>query len=337
MNRIGLLRAYSTVRNTLFGRVNREFLIFLFFLAISGIFWLMMTLNETYEKELSVEVRLANVPRNVVVTSDASDTVRFTVRDKGYMIASYIYSHEIRPLFVNFANYANGKGRCLVPITDVQRQINQQLYTSTKLVSVKASGVEFFYNFGRHKKVPVRMAGRVIPGANYYLAHVRFEPDSVTVYATKTILDSIHAMYTVPQQIKGFTQPTTLDVRMAHIQGAKAVPAVVQMKLIPDVLTEEIVQVSVEAINVPDDKVVRTFPSKVPVRFVIGANQLRRMPKDPATKQLLAEGFRVVINYRHIMSNISADKCHVYLVAVPNGVRGARLQVNEIDYLIEQR
>lgn len=31
---------------------------FLFFLVLSGIFWLMMTLNETYEKELPVAVRL---------------------------------------------------------------------------------------------------------------------------------------------------------------------------------------------------------------------------------------------------------------------------------------
>ena len=41
-----------TVRNFLFSRTNGEFLIFLFFLILSGIFWLLMTLNETYEKEI---------------------------------------------------------------------------------------------------------------------------------------------------------------------------------------------------------------------------------------------------------------------------------------------
>ena len=37
------------VRGFLFTLVNKEFLIFLFFLLLSGIFWLLMTLNETYE------------------------------------------------------------------------------------------------------------------------------------------------------------------------------------------------------------------------------------------------------------------------------------------------
>ena len=42
-------RLFVIVRNFLFSRANREFLIFLFFLALSGIFWLLTTLNETVE------------------------------------------------------------------------------------------------------------------------------------------------------------------------------------------------------------------------------------------------------------------------------------------------
>ena len=80
---------FSTLSKLLFGTVNKELLIFLFFLALSGIFWLMMTLNETYEKELCVPVRLTDVPRNVVVTGDLPDTVRITVRDKGFTLVTY--------------------------------------------------------------------------------------------------------------------------------------------------------------------------------------------------------------------------------------------------------
>lgn len=53
-----LQRTFQVVRSSLFSWMNKEFLIFLFFLVLSGIFWLMMTLNETYEKELPVAVRL---------------------------------------------------------------------------------------------------------------------------------------------------------------------------------------------------------------------------------------------------------------------------------------
>ena len=55
-------RILRYVRDFVFSVVNKEFLIFLFFLALSGVFWLMMTLNGTYEKELQVEMRLVGVP-----------------------------------------------------------------------------------------------------------------------------------------------------------------------------------------------------------------------------------------------------------------------------------
>ena len=52
---------FRSVADFLFSRINREFVIFLFFLALSGIFWLMTRLNETYEQEVRIVVRYTNV------------------------------------------------------------------------------------------------------------------------------------------------------------------------------------------------------------------------------------------------------------------------------------
>src|SRR3712207_7132165 len=49
---------------------------------LSGLFWLLMTLNETYEAEISVPVRIVNVPRNIVLTTEVDDTFRVTVRSE---------------------------------------------------------------------------------------------------------------------------------------------------------------------------------------------------------------------------------------------------------------
>ena len=72
----------KAVRNFLFSSLNKEFLIFLFFLALSGCFWLMMTLNETMEREYDIPVHLVGTPRNAVITGDLPDTVHVTVRDE---------------------------------------------------------------------------------------------------------------------------------------------------------------------------------------------------------------------------------------------------------------
>ena len=91
-------RILRNVRDFVFSVVNKEFLIFLFFLALSGVFWLMMTLNGTYEKELQVEMRLVGVPENTIITAPLPDSVKITVRDKGFVLLSYGFSHKIRSL-----------------------------------------------------------------------------------------------------------------------------------------------------------------------------------------------------------------------------------------------
>lgn len=324
------------IRNFLFNIVNKEFLVFLFFLAFSGIFWLLMTLNETYEKELTVEVRLVNIPRNVVMTSELTDVAKVTVRDKGYMISAYLTSSPLRPITLNFNNYADGKGHGVIPVSDITKQVYQQLYKSTKIVSVKAEHLEFTYNYGKHKKVPVRMNGTVLPGSSYYLANIHFEPDSVMVYASQQKLDSIHWVYIERQNIANITDTLITQVALRKTSGVKCMPGQVRMVIYPDILTEETVEVPIMAENMPDDKVLRTFPQKVVVKFVVGASRLRTMPKNPETKALLPNGFRLVVDYEEI-ANHPSEKCRLYLRATPSGIRNARPETTEVDYLIEQQ
>ena len=92
----------DTIRNFLLKIFSKEFLIFLFFLALSGGFWLMMTLNETYEYELTAKVKLIDIPKNVVITEDPDSIVRFTVRDKGFVIVAYKFTKEFKPVLVSF-------------------------------------------------------------------------------------------------------------------------------------------------------------------------------------------------------------------------------------------
>ena len=97
-------RLYETIRDFLFSNVNKQFLTFLFFLMLSGIFWLTITLNETYERELKVPVRVVGIPKNVMLTSPATDTVRAMVRDKGWMIVSYLYGDRTPTINLNYKN-----------------------------------------------------------------------------------------------------------------------------------------------------------------------------------------------------------------------------------------
>ena len=323
---MNLKSLYTTIRDFLFSNVNKQFLVFLFFLGLAGVFWLTITLNETYERELKVPVQVVGVPKNVVLTSPTVDTIRATGRDKGWVIVSYLFGERMPAISFNYKNYDRGNGAGIISNSDIKRLLDQQLEISTTITSVKPDRLEFFYNNGERKRVPVRWTGRVIPEHLYYISQVNYWPDSVDVYTSPEKLDSIRVVYTEPLNYVGFRDTLTVSSRLSHANDVKVVPERVQIEFYTDVLTEESIDgVPVQCLNMPVGKVLRTFPAKVKVRFVAGASRIRLFrPED----------FIVVADYREIYQNPS-DKCNLYLQSAPHGVSRATLETKQVDYLIE--
>ena len=314
----------KAVRNFLFSGLNKEFLIFLFFLALSGAFWLLMTLNETMEREFKIPMRLTGVPRNAVITGELPDTLRVTVRDKGFTLVTY----DFRPLVFRFSNYADeDEGKGTIPLADVQKQVLSQMYGSSKLLQVKPGQFDFFFTYGTSKKVPVVFRGKITTNKSYYLAHTEFYPSMVTVYANKQQLDKLQSVEIEPFNYRNLQDTIRQAVKIKKIRGVKIVPPTVRLSVYPDVLTEETIEVPITAINMPPGMVLRTFPSKVTVRFTIGASLFRTI------KPSL---FKVVVDYEELAANPS-DKCTLQLRSVPRSVSKASLEIDRVDYLLEQQ
>jgi len=319
-------RVIRLVRNFLFSSVNREFLIFLFFLALSGVFWLLMALNETYEKEIKIPVRIVNVPKNVVV-SDAVDTMRVTVRDKGWFIAALIYGNRVRPVYIDFLTYSkNNNGECSVSTSDLIKQVVQMLSGSARVTAAKPDKIEFFFSYGESKRVPVKFIGKVTPDETYYLARMLIQPDSITVFASPEILDKIHYVSTEELRYSHFADTITVNAHLQKIRGAKINQSAVKITFFTDILTEESIDVPITGENLPMGKVLRTFPSHVTVSFITGVANYRRLRPD---------NFSVVVDYNDLQEHPS-DKCSLHLRSVPHGISRLKLSVNSVDYLIEE-
>lgn len=323
-----LKRITAPIRNFLLDLVSKRFLVFLFFLFLSTAFWLSMTLDEMYEKEIPVPIRLVNVPKNIIITTNMPDTVIVTVRDKGFAFIGYFTGEPFRPINLNFSTYANeSAGRGSVPLADVQNILYQRLATSSRITALKPDQLKFYFNFGQSKTLPVRANGIMTPAKNYYLARVSFWPEKVTVYAQQSKLDSLRYIMTEKLNLTNFTDTLIRQVNLQKIIGVKTVPEKVKIGLYPDILTEESIEVPIKAINMPKGKTLRTFPSKVKVLFNIGVTAFRKINE----KQ-----FEVVVDYNELQANQS-DKCALHLKTVPAEVRQARLEMNQIDYLVEQQ
>ena len=325
---MGFTSFLQVVRNFLFSNINKQFLTFMCFLILSAIFWLVATLNDSYDKELKIPVYIQQVPKSVVLTSDEVDTIRVTVRDKGWTILSYLYGNRLSRINAIFKNYVRSDGYGFITTNELQKLIHAQNPEMTsKISTIKPEKLEFFFNDGAHKRVPVRWSGRVIPDHLYFIARTQYWPDSVDIYASQEKLDSIKVVYTETLNYANFRDTLVVDCQIAKAKGVKSVPERIKVGFYTDVLTEESMDdVPIVAVNMPAGKTLRTFPAKVKVNFVTGVSQFRNLRPDQ---------FLVVADYKEIATKPS-EKCNIYLKTVPHGISRATLEVKQVDYLIEE-
>ena len=313
------------VKNFLSYIGNRQFLTFLFFLLLSASFWLFQTVNETYEEDFEVPVRLVGVPNNVVVTTEPPEHIRITLRDRGFVLLRYRYAHKFAPITINFEDVATTVGHVTLPVADLLKPTTAALESSTQLLSIKQENIEFFYNYGQRKRVPVVLQGKFLPDSAYAIMATDIEPRTVLVYASKRILDTLTAAYVDPLLLRNLKDTTVVEQAFVRIPGVKYIPDRAKVTVIADRLVEKTVEVPVEGVNFPAGKTLRTFPTKVKVSFLVGMSQY---------KKITAESFVIVVKYADLL-NDTDNTCELSLKSTPYGVRHPRIQPERVEYVIE--
>jgi len=143
------LKLSRKIKDFLLSDKSREFLIFLFFFFIAGGFWLLQTLNNDYEAEFSIPVRLKGVPNHVVLTSEPPSELRIKVKDKGTVLLNYMLGKSFFPVNIDFSESKVPDNHVKIYTSELEKKIAGQLNVSTRLLSVKPDTLEYIYSTGR--------------------------------------------------------------------------------------------------------------------------------------------------------------------------------------------
>lgn len=315
------------IRNFLLSTKSREFLIFLFFVFVSLCFWFLQTMNDTYQTEFKIPVRLKNVPKEVVMTSELPKEIRVKVEDRGTVLLNYMLGRTFFPLTFDFEDYQEKGSYVRIPQEEVLKKITTQLNNSTQLLSVYPDTLDFIYSKGVAKKVPVAVGGEVSAGRQYYVSEIRVIPDSVVVYAPQGVLNTVLTAYTQPFHWTNVTDTLRKHLNLQKLHGVKFVPSSVDVMACVDMYSEKTFEVPVVGIGFPQGKVLRTFPSKVQVTCQVGLKNF---------KSVKASDFLVGVSYADVLDNKS-EKLTLTLRRYPDAATHIRINPLSVDYLIEQQ
>lgn len=272
-----------------------------------------------------VKIELRNVPGNVVVTTDLPEYVHVSLRDKGSALLAYRYTRRLKAIVVDYNNYTSSNGHVIIQGSELTRQIASQLLPTTQMMSFKPETLEFYYNYGLCKRVPVRIQGSVRTNSLYSLSNTLLDKDSVLVYASKEILDTITGAYTQALTYRELTDTVKANASFVKLPGVKFVPSRIHVTFCVDRLVEKTVQVPVQQVNFPASKQLRTFPATVSVTFQVPMGQYRLITED---------NFVLVVNYEDLLRNTS-NQCHLSLKTIPAGVSHVKISPQDVEYIIE--
>jgi hypothetical protein len=243
------------------------------------------------------------------------------------LIRFFRYSVQ-NALEVDFEKYDAGlsNARVQVPITDVQRMIHSQLGVTSHVIAVRPDTLEYYYNRGIARRLPVKVCGSISASPQNYIQSMNISEDSVLVYAPNNVLDTMQYAYTQAVNLLGLKENVTQNVSFRRMKGVEYVPSMVEMTTFVGYYAEKTVEVPIIGLNFPGDKELRTFPSRAKVTFRVESGQYQRITSD---------NFVLAITYEELLQNPS-DKYRLHLKSLPEGVTNARISPQEVDYLIEK-
>lgn len=314
------------IRNFLTTKEFREFLILMFFIFISFLFWMLDTLKLDFKETFDIPVRLVNVPENVIVTSEPTKSVKVTVSAKGTDLLNYKLGRKFSPISIDFNQYETyGESVKLLSLNLLQNQFN----AATRFVSIVPDSIAYVYSANEYVMCPVYADFDLRTDMMHAIGKVKIYPDSVKAYIPDYMSES-EVRAETEQCIRenlSDTLDVTLDIK--KIKGVKFVPDKVRLVAPVEIFLEETMEVPISGVGFPIGKNLRTFPTNVRVTFQAGMSKV---------KELSADDFTVGVDYDDI-ARLSGDftSAKVEVKAYPEGVKNIRIYPEYVDFLIEDK
>ncbi len=305
-------------------KVNRELLVFLAFLLVAIAFWFMQTFKEYTSTNVDFELRLTNVPHNIIITSKIPEKVNVNVSGRGYDIINYITKSTLRTIEIDFTTLTKEDGRILIDNTLWRRLLTNQLGRSLTFNSINPATLEVFYSTGEHRYVPIVFNGRAESDEKHVQCGVTIEPTFVDIYAPAYLFDTITTIYTERRVLTNLQDTTVMRLALSAPKGVKCVPDSVDVTVCVDLFTNKTLSVPIYSENVPQHEILRTFPLTVDVTFRVSSSMYN---------QVKSEDFVLCVDYNDIRPD--DHQCAVIMRHCPDGVGNVKINPARVDVVIE--
>ena len=239
-----------------------------------------MALNHKYVYTAKTVLIYKDFPQKKAFKALQTDTVDLQVEGTGWQLLFARLRINPQSITISLEKLNN---RNFILFTEQLPQINKQLETSQKIISVKPDTLYFDFSKRTNKRVPVRLTYDLSFAKQYGLAsQIQLKPSYVNISGPQEELKKINEWYTDSLKLSDVQQSvsTRVGVKTNNIVNVSIYPTSVGVKIPVDEFTEKTVEVPLNIINNIDFYNIKLYPKKVKVTFMVALSRYEEVDED---------------------------------------------------------
>lgn len=313
--------------------IDRDFLVFLFFLLLAFMFWYLNGLSKVVESEVKYPVRYINPPKDRVLLGSLPPKLDFYLKGPGYSLLKLKLSGSRAPVVVDMSklNYLiipESRTYNYYVLTSTLREVfHKQLRADFEIVRIKPDTLAFSFDLVRSKLVPVMPDVEVVTDKEFFVKGAPVSmPDSVLISGPKPVIDTVMFVKTRHRRFSGVNQPISRNIQLITSKDYTISEKRVTVNIDVEQFTEARLELPVKIINKPDSIAVRLFPDVVNVHLLVAISDY---------KGIFESNISAIVDFAGVNTETS-DRLQIIITNVPSYANTVRYTPQEIDYIIEK-
>ncbi len=307
---------------------RRKINIFVVFLICSSLIWLISKLSEDYNQRSSFALNFGNMPDTLLLTGASRQEIDVRVRASGFQLLSFNFGKK--DLEIDLSQLRYNRRSFFLPPADYRKQIEVQIPGNMTLLEVDQDTI--YIDF---KKLYTREVA-VVPNITLDLAQnhllegdLKVEPSHVVIKGPRNEIRKIAEIPTVAHTISSVSSDFSTAVELAKLEELpNTTYNEQQVQVSGEVVrfSEQVFDVPVKVINLPEGSEIKTFPNTVSVLCRARIDRL---------KVLRPQDFKLVADFS--TAKAGEKQLNVAMESWPEGVYGAQLMEDEVEFVLIRR
>ena len=305
---------------------QRKVQIFLLFLLVAFLLRLVSKLSEDYTKQSNFWISYTNQPDSIFIKSTTRDQIPVRLQASGFSFLSYTWRPKVVQIDLAGLNYRNKS--YYVPKSEFQRQIENQLTGSMRLLDIGLDTLKIDYVAVREKQVPVVLSSNYRVAQNHLIeGALDITPSEVTIKGPTHEIDTINRIATVAVERPeveadfGYRESLKLDERLEY---TVLQPSSVTVSGTVYRFSEKMLEIPVTVLNVPPGAEIKTFPETVKVLCRAKLERLRALSE---------ADFSATADYEQLTSD---QLLRVTLQVQPEDVPSVQLLDAQLEFILRR-